>query len=241
MRYRTRIDAFGAVSLDAKIPANPGRPWQTLPARRLARYEIHPRAVKSPVTARVIPLAREVAAPDASAIPERIAWDQVIATHERRVVVALVARGIPLERAKEFADDAWVKIIGQFRAGRLAELKLPGLVVAQALFLARDAQRQAMRRAALAPMSSGDVAAIDQDELDLEERLLAREQLRKIAKIVEAASPSARRIFELTWGDSPRPAAEVAEELGISVQRVRQVACELRKRLRGVIGGRGDE
>lgn len=193
------------------------------------------------MTVRAIPLAPEIAAREAVAerSVERVAWDEVIATHERRVVVALVARGIPLDRAKEFADDAWVKIIGQHRAGRLTELKLPGLVVTQALFLARDAQRQAMRRAALGPVAPGDVTAMGED--DLEEQLLAREQLRRIAKIVEAASPSARRVFELTWGDAPRSASEVAEELGISVQRVRQIACELRKRLRGVIGEAGDD
>jgi RNA polymerase sigma factor (sigma-70 family) len=180
------------------------------------------------------------AAPEAAAAPASIPWDQLIEQHSRRVVVALLARGLPLERAKELADDAWVRIIQQHRAGRLPELKIPGIVIMQALFLARDAQRVSMRRAAVDARIGGDYGLHGGND-DVEERLLAREQLRRIAKVVEAASPTARRVFELSYGEPNCSASEVAEEIGISIQRVRQITCELRKRIRGVVGEAHDD
>ena len=172
---------------------------------------------------------------DVDAAPASVAWDQLIEVHSRRVVVALLARGLPLDRAKDLADDAWVRIIQQHRAGRLPELKIPGIVIMQALFLARDAQRVSMRRAAVDARMGGDYGLQGGND-DVEKQLLAREQLRRIAKVVEAASPTARRVFELSYGESNRDASEIAEEIGISIQRVRQVTCELRKRIRGVVG-----
>lgn len=174
-----------------------------------------------------------------AAAPASVPWDQLIEQHSRRVVVALLARGVPLERAKDLADDAWVRIIQQHRAGRLPELKIPGIVIMQALFLARDAQRVAMRRANVETRLGGDLG-IHGETPDVEHQLLAREQLRRIEKVVEAASPTARRVFELSWGDANKSAEEVASEIGISLQRVRQITCELRKRIRTALGGPAD-
>lgn len=171
---------------------------------------------------------------------DAVPWRAVIERHGRRVVVALLARGIGLERARELADDAWMRIIGQHRAGRLPELKIPGIVIMQALFLARDDRRIAMRRAAVDQRIGGDYGLHGSTE-GVEQQLLAREQLRQIAKIVEAASPTARRVFELSYGEAARTPAEVAAELGLSLQRVRQIACELRKRIRGVVGDQAHE
>ncbi|HET6585005.1 MAG TPA: sigma factor-like helix-turn-helix DNA-binding protein [Nannocystaceae bacterium] len=172
---------------------------------------------------------------EVTAAPEHVAWDELIDRHGRRVVVSLLARGLPLDRAKELADDAWVRIIQQHRGGRLAQLRVPGLVIVQALWMMRDDRRRAMRREALGALGAHDAATFA--EPDVEERLLAREQLRLVMKVVEGAAPTARRVFELTYGEPPRSAAQVAEELGISVQRVRQVGCELRKRIRAALGG----
>jgi RNA polymerase sigma factor (sigma-70 family) len=186
---------------------------------------------------RVLPLVPGfVAEATTEAVPASVPWDRLIEQHSRRVVVALLARGLPLERAKELADDAWVRIIGQHRAGRLPELKIPGIVIMQALFLARDAQRVSMRRAAVDARIGGDYGLHAEVDGDVEGQVLAREQLRQVAKIVEAASPTARRVFELSYGESGRDASEIAEEVGISIQRVRQITCELRKRIRGVVG-----
>ena len=216
------------------------------------------------MTTRAIPLAPELAetagadvlelgaellglrVAEREAVPASIPWDSLIEQHNRRVVVTLLGRGIPLERAKEIADDAWVRIIQQHRAGRLAELRIPGIVIMQALFLARDVQRQQMRRAAVDARLAPELAGLGGNDgfgEDVEQRVLAREQLRRIAKVVEAASPSARRVFELSFGENSVAAPEIAEQLGISLQRVRQIGCELRKRIRAVLGepGGGDD
>ncbi|MCA9707815.1 MAG: sigma-70 family RNA polymerase sigma factor [Myxococcales bacterium] len=160
---------------------------------------------------------------------EDIPWDEMMRRHGRRVVVALVSRGVPLERAKELAQDAWMKVIDRHRAGQLPEVTLPGLVITQAGFLARDDLRRQERRARLdepRQRASHGVA------LDLEQQLDARQQLRVVRTVLDRASPSAQRVFALLYGANAMTPAEAAAELGLSVQRVRQIVCELRKRIR---------
>jgi RNA polymerase sigma factor (sigma-70 family) len=153
--------------------------------------------------------------------------------HGRRVVVALVAHGIPLERAKELAQDAWMRVIDRHRAGLIPALSLPGLIITQASFLARDDMRREGRRAKLDEprQHAGRDLAVDL-ALDLEQQLEARQQLRVVRSVLERASPNARQVFALLYGERALSPTEVAGELGLSVQRVRQIVCELRKRMR---------
>ena len=164
-------------------------------------------------------------------------WDAQMRQHGRKVVVALLARGIPLERAKELAQDAWMRVIENHRAGKLPQLQIPGVVIAQADFLARDDRRRTSRRQERGMES----LRVDPDAkaapTDFEARLAARQQLRKIDDVLRGASENARRVFFMSFGSDARPAAEIADELGLSVQRVRQIACELRQRIRKEIGG----
>ncbi len=160
---------------------------------------------------------------------EPVEWDEMMRRYGRRVVVALVSRGIPLERAKELAQDAWLRVIDRHRAGLIRELSLPGLIVTQAGFLARDDLRREQRRARLdeprqhlAPNAA----------LDLEGQLTARQQLRIVREVIDRASPNAQRIFAMLYGNDAMTPNEAAAELGLSVQRVRQIVCELRKRMR---------
>jgi RNA polymerase sigma-70 factor (ECF subfamily) len=172
------------------------------------------------------PVPREAA--PTRPVPE-VPWDELMRRHGRRVVVALVSRGIALERAKELAQDAWMRVIDRHRAGLIPELSLPGLIITQASFLARDDMRREGRRARLdepRQQAAGDVA------LDLEQQLDARQQLRVVRSVLDRASPNARRVFTLLYGERAMSPTEVADELGLSVQRVRQIVCELRKRMR---------
>ncbi|MEM9462007.1 MAG: sigma-70 family RNA polymerase sigma factor [Myxococcota bacterium] len=160
---------------------------------------------------------------------EEIPWNEMMRRHGRRVVVALVSRGVPLERAKELAQDAWMRVIDRHRAGLIREVSLPGLIITQAGFLARDDMRRTERRARLGEpnrQASRDVA------LDLEQQLDARQQLRVVRSVLDRASPNARRVFELLYGEKALTPNETAAELGLSVQRVRQIVCEIRKRIR---------
>lgn len=172
------------------------------------------------------PVARE-AAPTRPV--EDVPWDELMRRHGRRVVVALVAHGIPLERAKELAQDAWMRVIDRHRAGLITELSLPGLIITQASFLARDDMRREGRRAKL---DEPRQHAADDVALDLEQQLDARQQLRVVRSVLDRASPNARQVFALLYGERALSPNEVAAELGLSVQRVRQIVCELRKRMR---------
>jgi RNA polymerase sigma factor (sigma-70 family) len=160
---------------------------------------------------------------------EDVPWDELMRRHGRRVVVALVSRGIPLERAKELAQDAWMRVIDRHRAGLIPELSLPGLIITQASFLARDDLRREGRRAKL---DEPRQHAGGEHALDLEQQLDARQQLRVVRAVLDRAPANARRVFALLYGERALTPTEVATELGLSVQRVRQIVCELRKRMR---------
>jgi RNA polymerase sigma factor (sigma-70 family) len=172
------------------------------------------------------------------AAAEPLDWDAQMRRYARRVIVTLLARGIPLERAKELAQDAWMRVIQNHRAGKLPELHLPGVVIAQAEFLARDDWRRTSRRQARGMDASAEV---DPDAspapADFEARMDARQQLRAVESVLRRASENARKVFFMTYGSEARPAAEIAEALGLSVQRVRQIACELRQEIRRTTGG----
>ncbi|MDQ3264060.1 MAG: hypothetical protein M3Y59_10420 [Myxococcota bacterium] len=58
-------------------------------------------------------------------------WDALIRTHERAVLLALLARGVRPTRARELAGDAWSELFEGWRQGRLPVLELPGLVIAR--------------------------------------------------------------------------------------------------------------
>lgn len=179
------------------------------------------------------PSARHEAAVSTRPV-EEVPWDELMRRHGRRVVVALVSRGIPLERAKELAQDAWMRVIDRHRAGLITELSLPGLIITQASFLARDDLRREGRRAKLdepRQQAGGDFA------LDLEQQVDARQQLRVVRAVLDRAPSNARRVFTLLYGERALSPTEVAGELGLSVQRVRQIVCELRKRMRAELAG----
>jgi RNA polymerase sigma-70 factor (ECF subfamily) len=163
---------------------------------------------------------------------DRDAWGALIARHDHRVVLALVARGVRIDEAREFAHRAWIRLIEQQRAGRLAQLELPGLAIRQAGFLALD---EARRRAAAGQSHPDAGAALLDPDATAEDRLIHREALQRARDELSRCSPQARRLFELIYANPGMPHAEVARTLGLSVQRVRQSLCELRARLRAAI------
>lgn len=200
--------AVGPGGIPAAAAAGDGGVWAVWP-EETAPAEAQPKTRREP-------------------IPE-IPWDEMMRRHGRRVVVALVSRGVPLERAKELAQDAWMRVIDRHRSGHIREVSLPGLIITQAGFLARDDMRREERRARL---DEPQRAARDDVSPDLEQQLDARQRLRLVRAVLDRASPNARRVFTLLYGERAMSPTEVAAELGLSVQRVRQIVCELRKRMR---------
>jgi RNA polymerase sigma factor (sigma-70 family) len=167
---------------------------------------------------------------------EREAWEALIARHHRRVVVALLARGFRVDRAHELAQETWTRLIQQQQRGQLTELRLPNLALTQAAFLAADDARRARRE----PIS-GNVEELPERQhpvdpaASAERRLLSEEQLARARAALAECSPGAREVFLLACDGQELPHAEVAARVGLSVQRVRQILCEVRKKLRAAI------
>ena len=172
------------------------------------------------------------------------AWDEIVRRHSHRVRLALLARGVPWDAAQDLVQEVWLRLVRQQRAGRLQTLTLPGLAIAQAGWLAREEGRTRRRREAI--MSSTAAAGDDDVEHDPgagpEEQAIQRERLDRIQKELEICTPRARQIFVAVYGPGGRSHAEVARDLGLSVQRVRQTLCEMRARMRIALGEteRGD-
>lgn len=159
---------------------------------------------------------------------ERAAWQALIARHDRKLIVSLLARGVPLDRAREVAQETWTRLMESQRAGRLAHVTLPGLAIVQAGYLvSSDWRRQP--RGPLAPLpepavESPELAAID------------RQALSRVARALEQCPARARRVFEVVYQNPELSYEELAARLGLSAQRVKQTVCEVRKRLRAVLG-----
>lgn len=157
---------------------------------------------------------------------DRSAWSALIARHNRRVMLSLLAQGVVPSHAKEIAQEAWLRLITQADAQKLERLELPGLAIRQATFLARSDRRKA----------GHDSVSLDEAPEGLSESpelaLLSRERLLRARERLSDFSPSAQAIFEQLYGDPHISHAEVAAQVGLSVQRVRQILCEVRKVLR---------
>lgn len=167
------------------------------------------------------------------------AWDEIVRRHSHRVLLALLARGVPWHAAQDLVQDVWLRLMRQQRAGRLQSLALPGLAIAQAGWLAREEGRTRRRREVLmSGMAAGEtVDDVDHDPgADPVEQAIRRERLDRIRQEIEICPPRARQIFLAVYGPEGRSHAEVARDLGLSVQRVRQALCEVRARVRIALG-----
>jgi RNA polymerase sigma-70 factor (ECF subfamily) len=207
---------------------------------RAASAHVAPRlALVPPVSEAAIPIAPTTPMTDDRSLCERAlrgdisAWNVLVQKHNHRVVVSLLARGVRIDRAKDIAQDAWIRLIEQQREGKLAHLQLPGLAVTQAGFLAMEAARRAKRTE---PVDAAPEDVID-PSADAEMRMLTEERLAKAEQILSRCSPNARSVFRLVYGGEGLDHAQVAERLGLSLQRVRQIVCEVRKLLRGAVEG----
>lgn len=163
------------------------------------------------------------------------AWDEIVRRHSHRVLLMLLARKVPWDAAHDLVQEVWLRLVRQQREGRLKSLTLPGLAIAQAEWLAREEDRTRRRRERIA---EARVAGLSDDpvdtgqEADLEERAERRERMDLVRRQLASCPPRARQIFQAVYGAGGRSHAEVARQLGISVQRVRQAVCEVRSRIR---------
>ena len=163
------------------------------------------------------------------------AWDEIVRRHSQRVLLVLLARGVPWDAAHDLVQEVWLRLMRQQRAGRLQSLALPGLAIAQAGWLAREEGRTRRRRETIMSDRAAEVTVDDVDHdpgADPEEQAIRRERLDRIREELEVCPPRARQIFLAVYGPEGRSHAEAARDLGLSVQRVRQALCEVRARVR---------
>lgn len=159
--------------------------------------------------------------------PPNIDWQDAIARYDRRVIVALLARGVPIERCKELAQETWSRLMQKHKAGELQAVKLPGLAITQALFLAKDEARRDRRR------PPGELPNdLDDGRASAEAQLVNHEQVQIALLALQRLPENARRIFELAYDEPSLTHKEIAGRMMLSEQRVRQILCEVRKALR---------
>jgi RNA polymerase sigma factor (sigma-70 family) len=170
------------------------------------------------------------------------AWNALVQRHNHRVVLALLARGVRIDRAKDIAQEAWMRLVEQQRLGRLERLQLPGLAIAQAAFLALEAARRESTARRHEPLEEASLAAgLADPRGDAESRLMTEERVERAVHVLAGCSPSARKVFRLAYGGDGLSHAEVASKVGLSLQRVRQILCEVRAKLRVALEGAEEE
>ncbi|WNG18744.1 sigma-70 family RNA polymerase sigma factor [Cystobacter fuscus] len=164
---------------------------------------------------------------------EREAWGELIQRHSREVLVFLLARGVRLDRAQELVQETWATLLAQQARGGLRQLRLPGLALTQAHYLLlHEVRRRPERFASLEDLE----AEVPEEAVPSPEaRLLSRQELERARALLEQCSPSGQRVFQLVFGRPELSHAEVAEHVGLSVQRVRQILWEIRGRLRQLL------
>jgi len=169
---------------------------------------------------------------------EREAWSTLVQRHNHRVVVALLARGVRVDKAKDIAQEAWMRLVEQQRQGRLERLQLPGLAIAQATFLwLESARRETTARRHETIDEPGIAAVLADPRADAESQLVTEERVECAVEVLSTCSDSAKKVFRLAYGGDGLSHAEVAERVGLSLQRVRQILCEVRAKLRTALEG----
>lgn len=160
------------------------------------------------------------------------AWDALITAHNRRVVLSLLAAGVRIGRARELAQEAWLRLLLKQRAGELTALSLPGLAISQARWLARDAHRTQQRHLRLlgAPVDA-TALPLACGAADPEQRTLDAQQLQRALRALERCPPRQREVFLAVY-QSTQCHEDIADALGLSVQRLRQILWEVRRRVR---------
>jgi RNA polymerase sigma-70 factor (ECF subfamily) len=159
-------------------------------------------------------------------------WEAIVKKWDHRVVVSLIAMGLRVERARELAQTTWMRLLEQHRGGKLEKLDFPGIALAQARFLGLDELRRSRKESARFSSLEIESPTIPDGSPNAEHRLLSREEIDQALAALATCSASAQKVFRLTHEYPAMPHAEVAEKVGLSVQRVRQILCEVRKKIR---------
>jgi RNA polymerase sigma-70 factor (ECF subfamily) len=114
----------------------------------------------------------------------------------------------------------------QHATGALTELEFPGLAIRQARFLAlNELQRRKVEMRVLAAVPDSAPPP------DIDRVVASREQVERMLDALATCSPTAKRVFRIVYGNGGT-CATAAQEVGLSLQRVRQILCETRSHIR---------
>lgn len=154
-------------------------------------------------------------------------WNDEIRAHDRRVYLSVLALGLPPERAREITQAAWTRLIEQQAKGVLTEIELPGLAIRQARFLAyNELKRTRTEQRTLAAVPDPPSGP------DTERIVGSRQEIDRVLAALGTCTPQARNVFRLVYATPGGNAAAAAKEVGLSLQRVRQILCETRAHIR---------
>ncbi|HEY0707959.1 MAG TPA: sigma-70 family RNA polymerase sigma factor [Polyangia bacterium] len=201
------------------------------------RAEAHVAAMEQPTAFKPspAPLPQGEALEAAALAGDTQAWQLLITRHQHKVLVALLGRGVPLDRAQELAQETWMRLMERQRRGQLASLTLPGLAIVQAGFLAANDHRGPRGSVwANDPVVAEEAPQLTQRHT-AEDSVIGRQRLAILESALAGCPASARRVFEFVYAHPDLSYGEVAAEFGLSTQRVKQIVFEVRARLRDAL------
>lgn len=158
-------------------------------------------------------------------------WSSAVRTHRHTVVLALLSSGAPLDLAQELAHDAFVRLFEQWASGALTTIELPGLAIRQAMFLLTMQRRASSRaHARVAPLE--EASGVAHASTSAPELVEARQALDSALETLRRCTPRQRAVLGAVLERPEAPQTELARHEGVSLQRFRQVLCEVRAHLR---------
>ena len=156
-------------------------------------------------------------------------WEEAIKRFDHRVYLSVLALGLGPDRSREIAQAAWTRLIERHARGGLVDLELPGLAIRQARFLGlNELARTKVERRVLAAVPDEP----REGSVDVEREVASRADVAKVLSALATCSPTARKVFRIVYATPGGSPARAADELGLSLQRVRQILCETRTQLR---------
>lgn len=164
-------------------------------------------------------------------------WPACVRAHTHTVVLGLVANGAPLDQAQELAHEAFARLFEQWAVGRLTELDFPGLAMRQAMFLLAE-RRRSTRTTQQRAADLDEAVELPMPGASAEETLCAMQALEAANAALAQCSVRERAVLGAVLAAPDVPQRALAEAEGLSLQRFRQVLCEVRAQLRAALGRR---
>ena len=158
----------------------------------------------------------------AALLCDRRAWDAIIHAYHDTVSGHVRIRGASTAESEDIAQATWLRLWWKVKNALLLELVVPALPKHQAMFLLLSYWRKG--KDILLDTDDDGVGTSGGKATGAEDQVLIEE----IRAYVRKHSERDYYIY-VNFIEMEASAAEVATALGITVQRVRQRACELRK------------